>query len=453
MVWSMALLPVAITAQTRVNMPKNKYKVADDVKIGRDAAVDIEKQFPIINDQRIENYVEGVGETLVRAIPSQFRQSNFDYSFKVVNASDINAFALPGGPMYVNRGMIQAARNEGEMAGVMAHEISHVALRHATAQATKQGSITNQLGMLGMILGGAILGGQTGAQLGMLGAQAWMTKYSRDYETQADVLGARIMADAGYDPRDLANMFQTIARQGGSGGPEWLSSHPDPGNRFEKINREAEYLNVSANPTKVTREFSLIKERLASMAPARTMSEIQKAYESGQGSGQSPIANGRYSTNVAYPSSRMQTYNSGGLRINVPQNWTSFGGSDVIFAPEGAYGDRGITHGVMLGVFRSNSSDAQNASRQYIQGVLQANTYLRQNTNLTRRNTAGRTGYTTRLIGSSPIYNGNEVVEIYTASLGGGDILYVAAVVPQNQHSRYSTTFRNVVNSIRISQQ
>src|SRR5688500_10403956 len=212
------LAPVAsIAQQTRIKTPKNKYSVQDDIKLGSQAAVEIERQFPILNDGDATDYVERIGQRLVDAIPSEFRQPSFNYRFKLVNARDLNAFALPGGPMYVNRGMIESARNEGELAGVMAHEISHVALRHATAQATKQSSAKNTLGTIGLILGGAILGGQTGAQLGALGAQAWMTKYSRAYETQADALGARIMADAGYDPRDLANMFRTIAgeRSGG----------------------------------------------------------------------------------------------------------------------------------------------------------------------------------------------------------------------------------------------
>src|SRR5688500_16138312 len=214
-IWTLAVLP--LVAQTRVTMPKNKYKVQDDIKLGRDTSRQVDRQFPMLNDSQTEQYVEGVGARLVAAIPAEFRQPAFAYEFDVVNARDINAFALPGGPMYVNRGMIEAAKNEGEMAGVMAHEISHVALRHATAQATKQTSAKSTLGTIGLILGGAILGGQTGAQLGALGAQAWMTKYSRAYETQADALGARIMADAGYDPRDLANMFRTIAgeRSGG----------------------------------------------------------------------------------------------------------------------------------------------------------------------------------------------------------------------------------------------
>ena len=151
--------PLALIAQqTRIVMPKNKYKVQDDIKLGNDAARQVEQQFPIIRDPDAAAYVERVGQRLVDAIPREFSQPAFNYRFKWVNASDINAFALPGGPMFVDRGMIEAARNEGEMAGVMAHEISHVALRHATAQATKQSSAKNTLGTIGLILGGADTG-------------------------------------------------------------------------------------------------------------------------------------------------------------------------------------------------------------------------------------------------------------------------------------------------------
>jgi len=139
LLWTMTVLPAVSLAQTRISMPKNKYKAADDVRLGNQASAEAERQFPMLNDSMTDRYVQSVGEKLVAAIPAQFQHSEFDYRFKVVNASDLNAFALPGGPMYVNRGMIQAARNEGELAGVMAHEISHVALRHATAQATNRG--------------------------------------------------------------------------------------------------------------------------------------------------------------------------------------------------------------------------------------------------------------------------------------------------------------------------
>src|SRR5256885_9820046 len=131
------LMPAASFAQTRIAYHANKFKASDNVRLGREAGAQAEQQFPLLRDSRVDAYVSSVGQRLVAAIPPEFQHPEFQYYFKVVNASDINAFALPGGPMYVNRGMIQAARNEGEMAGVMAHELSHVALRHGTAQATK----------------------------------------------------------------------------------------------------------------------------------------------------------------------------------------------------------------------------------------------------------------------------------------------------------------------------
>ena len=451
---SLCVLPLAVIGQTNVTLPKNKYKVQDDVKLGNDAARQVEQQFPILSDADAKRYVERVGGRLVKAIPAQFRQAAFDYRFKIVNASDINAFALPGGPMFVNRGMIEASKNEGEMAGVMAHEISHVALRHATAQATKQGSLGNQLGMIGMILGGAILGGQTGAQLGALGATAWMTKYSRQYETQADVLGARIMADAGYDPRDLANMFRTIAAQSeGNRAPQWLSSHPDPGNRYENINREAALLRVSANPIKITRDFERVQARLRAMPRARTMAEIEKDAKSGQGSTPSPTANGRYSDTVQYPSTRVRAYSSGNwIRLNVPSNWREFSGeNEVQFAPEGAYGDQGITRGAMLGISRGQSSDLASSSDEYINGILQANPYLRKRSDFARAYIAGKQGYSITLAGRSPVTNRTEVVTVYTTQLNNGDMLYVATVAPNDESSAYTNAFRTMLNSIRLN--
>lgn len=446
-----ALTPVAGLAQTRVEMPKNKYEVKFDVEKGREVAQQVERQFPMVNDNFVENYVERVGERLVGVIPANFRQPAFDYSFKVVNASDINAFALPGGPMFVNRGMIQAARTEGEMAGVMAHEISHVALRHATAQATKQGNIWNQLGTIGLILGGAVAGGQAGAQLGALAATAWQTKYSRDYETQADILGSQIMAAAGYDPKDLANMFQTIARQGGNRGPEFLSSHPDPGNRFEKINREAAMLNVSPNPIKNTRDFERSQARLAEMPPARTMAQIQQESQGGQGTGTSPTAGGTYSRNVPYPGPGYRVYNGGDISFNVPNNWREFSGEgSLVFAPNGAYGDQGITHGAMFGIYRPNSRNFQTETRNYVNSLLQSNRYLTQRNNFVSRRVGSRPSYMTTLAGRSPVTNRTEVVYVYTVQLRNGNILTIAAVAPEDELFRYNSAFSTMLNSMRI---
>ena len=134
---------VAWAQGTRLEMPKNKYKIEDDVQLGRQEAAKAEQQLPLLRYQEIEDYVNEIGQKLVGAIPREFQQPSFHYTFRVVNSSEINAFALPGGPMFVNRGMIEAAKTEGEMAGVMGHEISHVILRHATAQATRWTSVAS----------------------------------------------------------------------------------------------------------------------------------------------------------------------------------------------------------------------------------------------------------------------------------------------------------------------
>src|SRR5207248_331371 len=177
------LMPAASFAQTRIAYHPNKFKASDDVRLGREAGAQAEQQFPLLRDARVDSYVSSVGQRLVAAIPPEFQHPEFQYYFKVVNASEINAFALPGGPMYVNRGMIEAAHNEGEMAGVMAHELSHVALRHGTAQATKAQKYSI-LGGIGAIAG-AVIGGVPGEIIGQgsqLGVGVYFLKFSREYE-------------------------------------------------------------------------------------------------------------------------------------------------------------------------------------------------------------------------------------------------------------------------------
>jgi beta-barrel assembly-enhancing protease len=260
-----------VAAQSRVAAPSNKYSLAQDVKLGRQAAAEAERQLPLLHDDQLTSYVAGLGRRLTGAIPAQLRHPEFRYSFKVVNAREINAFALPGGPTYVNRGMIEAARTEGEVAGVMAHELSHVALRHGTAQAGK--ATKYEIGALAGQVLGALIGGNVGtavAEGSRFGLGAAFLRFGREYERQADIEGAQIMARAGYDPREMANMFRTIERHSGAGGPEWLSDHPNPGNRIEYISREARALRVQ-NPIRDSRAFQQVQARLRHMPPAPAM--------------------------------------------------------------------------------------------------------------------------------------------------------------------------------------
>lgn len=458
----LATLPVAVAAQApRIIAPKNKYSTRDDIQLGQKASYQVEQQFPLLNDEDAQAYLTRIGERLVAAIPPEYQHPEFRYEFKWVNASDLNAFALPGGPMYVNRGMLEKANNEGELAGVMAHELSHVALRHATAQATKNSSAGSTARNLLLILGGAAVGGQAGAELGAVAAQSFMLKYSREYESQADALGAMIMARAGYDPIDLANVFRTIEQQGGSGGPQFLSDHPNPGNRYQAITNEARYLNVSPNPIKMTGDFERIQARFRSMPRARSMSEIERGAPAGNGGYgnrggnggyNNPTSNGRYSDNVEAPSTRFRTYSEGSvINVSIPDNWQEIGGSSgVQFAPEGAYGNDGITRGVMVGI-ASGSGNLSSDSQSYVSEILSGNNYLRQTNGLARTTVANRQGYQTVLSGRSPITGRNEIVTVYTTQTRNGQLLYIATVVPENESYYYSSTFRNVLNSIRFT--
>jgi Zn-dependent protease with chaperone function len=436
LIWALVILPVI--GQTSIKPPKNKYKVEEDVKLGREAVQEVEKQMPILNDTEVTQYIQSVGNRLVRAIPSDLNQPAFRYSFKVINLKEINAFALPGGPMYVNRGVIDVADNEGEVAGVMAHEISHVVLRHSTAQITKMQSPLSIAVILGSILGGGILGGDLGAQIGSIVASGYILRYSREYETQADLLGAQIMARAGYDPNDLANMFIKIEKESkGDRTVEWLSSHPDPENRYRRIRQEAEYLSVSRNPIKVTSEFLLVKRKLQKI-PADKMRTPQD----------SSSTYGR----VSKPSTRTTSYTLKNIaRFRYPQNWQIVSESDqeVWIAPIGAYGNQGITHGAIVGIRKASTRNLYSETDAFVRDILESegNNYLSYK-NSKRTNIAGREGLATLLKGKSPITKQNEIVMIYTTFNPDRQLFYVITVAPENESADYDIAFQKLLSSI-----
>jgi hypothetical protein len=455
---SVAVLSVAVAgspgAQTKVTPPNNKYSVADDVKLGREASVEVRKELPMLNDDRVDDYVEGIGAKLAAAIPAEFQQSEFRYSFDVVDQKEINAFALPGGPMYLNRGMIEAAKTEGEVAGVMAHEISHVALRHGTAQATK-----GEKFQIGSVLGqiaGAIIGGTAGSlisQGSQFGLGAYFLKYGREYETQADLLGAQILARAGYDPREMASMFKTIEAEGKSGGPEWLSSHPNPGNRYNNINREAQQLRIQGNAN--SGQFATIKGRLSGMPPAYTAEQIAK----GQAKNRTDTtgAAGRAAVRVEPPAPQYRTYQPGDfLRVSVPANWRQVGEQGgVTYAPDGGFiqqdGNTTFTHGVQIGTVSAGTGNLQRDTDQLLQNFAASNPQLRRQTNYQRDTIAGRQALTTRLSNVSEVTGRPESITLSTTRLRDNSVLFVIGVSPQEEATTYQSAFRQVRQSIQLS--
>lgn len=461
----------AASAQTALKVDKNKYTPAQDVEIGREAAQEVRRELPLLADDGIDDYVERIGSRLANAIPPEFRHDEFRYSFDVVNQKEINAFALPGGPMFLHRGMIEAARAEGEVAGVMAHEIAHVALRHGTAQATKGQKF--QIGAIAGQILGAVVGGAAGsviAQGSSFGLGAYFLKYGRDYERQADLLGAQMMARAGYDPMRMADMFRTIEKEGGGrSGPEWLSSHPNPGNRYEAIQREASQLRIEGTAPSQA-EFQRVQSRLREMAPAYTAEQIARAKQNGErlpggvnndGRNRTSLPERTANVRVAAPSARYQQVAVGNfLRMQVPNNWRRINSNDsVTFAPEGGYyqsgnGGTGFSHGVQLGVVPNESHSHQEATDELLESLLRGNPQIRRQSNgYVRENIGGRAALTTVLRNVSDATGGVEAVQVSTVPLRDGSLLYFIAVTPQEEASEYGTVFRRLKQTVQLNDQ
>jgi len=448
-------------AQTRLPLRDNKYTVQQDVQLGQEAAQQVRKEYPLLNDAASERLVDRIGQHLAENIPAMYRQPAFRYSFDVVNMKEINAFALPGGPMFVNRGMIEASRTEAEVAGVMAHELAHVVLRHGTVQASKAQKF--QIGAIAGQILGAIVGGTKGAVIAQgseIGLGTYFLKYGREFEREADLLGAQILAAAGYDPLAMATMFETIAKQGGSGGPEWLSSHPNPGNRSNAIREEAKSL---PRPTYAgnTSEFNTVRSRLGQMPTAPTAQQIAQARQNGQTipgtntgnrRGTGSVGTTGRAMNVEPPSSRWRTYQPAqAIRVAVPENWEQIGGEGLVtYAPNGGYSDAAFTHGVQIGVAGSNGQNLAQATNALIQSFSQNNPDLRRATNNQRTTVAGRNGLTATLTNISAD-GGREVIFLSTASLSDGSTLFLLGVAPEVEARTYQAVFNRVRQQIVIN--
>ena len=442
----------ASAGPTKIVLRKNKYSPMDDVKIGREAAGQAERQLRIVRDPQLAEYLESVGQGLVRAIPPEFQHAEFRYYFKVVDDRSINAFALPGGPMYVNTGAIMAAKNEGELAGVMAHELSHVALRHGTAQATKAES-PSLLAGIGQI-GGAILGGPLGgivSATSQIGGAAYLLRFSREYETEADLLGARIMARAGYDPRDLANMFRTIEQRTGGGGGGWLSDHPSPKDRYAKINAEAARLQVAANPIKVTPGFQDTQQVISGNGGGNQGYRNNRGNYPTSGNNYPSMPSGR----VDPPSSRYRTYNQGTFTVSIPDNWSEVNQNGLWYAPRGAFGSANgqavFTHAVTFGAVQTQNRSLSQATSEFVNSLTRSSGSMRARGTYQRMDVDGRLGELITFDNVNEATQRAELISVVTTQLRNGELFYMIAVSPTDESASYQSTFLTILRSLRLN--
>ena len=204
-----------------------------EIQMGRHADPQIVESLGLYPDSAVQRYVRGLGEELAAVS----ERPGLPWTFRVLDDATVNAFALPGGFIYITRGILSHLTSEAQLVGVLGHEIGHVTARHSVNQMSRQ-QLTQGLLLAGMVLSSRVR--SAGDYLGG-GLQVLSLKFGRDDETQSDQLGIRYMGRLGYDPRELAGVMRMLERTsasqtGGGQVPEWLSTHPDPGNRVRRIN-------------------------------------------------------------------------------------------------------------------------------------------------------------------------------------------------------------------------
>ena len=444
---------------------------------GLQAMAEVYKQMPVLPDSSpVTQYVQQLGRKPVPVIP---QDKSWPYQFHVIPQKDINAFALPGGPIFINLGTIQAADNEAELAGVMAHEMAHVYMQHSAKQAGKASLAQGILGILGAVLPGSTAGDI--ARLGIqIGAGTVFMKYSRDDEAQADAVGAIIMYEAGFNPRAMAEFFQKLEQQGGGNGPQFLSDHPNPGNRVASVAREIQswppknYLGTSqafvstkhlANDI-VTYSAQQIADGAKQGVWARqnaqsgaTPSNLPVA-TSTNNNGASGGAQGRDITNVSYkqvkPSGDFTRLQHSAFNISYPSNWQTTGdqNSTVTIAPQAGVSQGAIAYGVIVGGAQDQSASLDQAMRDLIQNLQQSNPGMQVSGNPENIQVNRGQGRSANLIGTSPVQqNGRPLAErdwLVVLPRPQGGLLYVVFIAPQNQFSRLSRAYKKMLNSLQL---
>jgi predicted Zn-dependent protease len=245
----------------------NFYSPQQDVQLGRANALQIEKQLPMLNDPETVNYVTRLGRKLSHFAPNDL--SVYVWEFHVLNTPDINAFALPGGFIFVNRGTIAAAQNESQLGGVIAHEEGHVVMRHGTHQASEMALVRTPLSIAGAILGASSSAAGSILEAGLgFGINSIFLKNSRSIEAQADAVGTYILYHAGYNPYGMAQFFEILKRKYPQQTLQFFSDHPNPGNRIKSVDQEIQLLGPAhSNWVTDSPEFEAVKRHLMSLPP------------------------------------------------------------------------------------------------------------------------------------------------------------------------------------------
>lgn len=429
----------------------NFFSKQQDISAGKDAADKVAQQLPLLNDPQILEYINNLGHRLTQFEPLP---ADYPWSFKVVNTKDINAFALPGGYIFVNRGAIEAAENEAQLAGVIAHETGHVVMRHGTHQASQMLLAQAPLSILGGMMGSSgNLMGQL-AQMGVgFGVNSVLLHNSRSAESQADEVGTYVLYHAGYDPHAMAQFFKIIEEKYPTKTAQFFSDHPIPANRIQAVDAEIPKLGPPMQGKTDSPEFENIKRRLMGLPAGSPQAQPGEKPSSGS---MGPVARAD-----VMPASNFRKYEHSAFIVSYPVNWEVSGDAEsaLTIAPRAGVAQNAIAYGVMVNWYQPEagrgSGTLDDNTHQLIDSLRQANPGLKaigQDEDIRVNNAPGKS---IEMTGPSPIQDssGHVLREhdwLVTVQRQDGSLLYMVFIAPEQDFQALRPAFQKMVRSFQI---
>lgn len=420
----------------------NFYSPQEDVQLGKESSAQVDKQLPLLNDAEALKYLNSLGKRLAAFAPNNHPE--YAWQFRIVNSAEINAFALPGGYIYVNRGVFDAAENEAQLAGVIAHESGHVVMRHGTHIASEAVLAQGGMAILTSIFGQSSSLTSQLAQLGLgLGVDSLLLKNSRSAETQADEVGTYILYQAGYDPHAMVQFFQIIAKKYPQRTLQFFSDHPKPENRIKDVDAEIAQLGPPRGARTDSPEFDGVKQYLAALAPPPQ----QKGTPKIDAKKQPPPP----------PSANLIRYDGKTFTLDYPDNWQLQRGEDsvALFPPggmvTGAEGETAQAYGAAVSLYAPQQGNwgLVDATQELVDSMRQSNPQMHvlQQTGMNLR---GNPAVSTLLQNDSPIEGQRETDHLVTVRRGDSVLSFIF-IAPVSAFESYAPTFDKILQSINLA--
>jgi len=442
------LLTLPVLAQrTNLRPAGNLFSPQQDIEMGRALAAEAEQNLTIVDQSNANAYIDALGHQLTAHAPGD----RFPYQFKIIADDAINAYALPGGSIYVTSGLINAARNEPQLAGALAHEIGHVVLRHGTAEVSQAYADR--------------LSNSTRSRISVNDAMSQLNihfdrdsiplRYTREEERQADAVATQVMSGTGFDPQQLVQFFQIVSNDRSNRTTDFFDNHPNVVNRAANVRAELQRLgDVQGKVRGDSPDFHSVQEKLLAL---------------NANSWRPAVSDRRTRTQAELPSTRMVVYRGRDIEFSYPDNWrVSDQGDSISIGPDNGFVSGSLAYGMTVATFdpQNNRSFGRNslfgvpgaardtaslssATDQLLDQLRQSNPNMRVVRSNQRTRVDGSAAMVTLLSNDSPL-GGTESDWLVTTLRPNGLLRYFIGVAPQREFGQYQNAFEQIVSSVRF---